>query len=108
MVMGSKVLKPVFLKNIQIEGVFISASFTAQARPAVSPAPLSPQASPTRRSVFPANPGRSAAPRARPRAPPALVTPAPAAALAPAPPATTPLSMQVRTQTQDGFFLVPA
>lgn len=57
---------------------------------------VSPQASPTHRSAFPANPGHSAASQARPHAAPALATPTLVTAPAPAPPATPPLSMQVR------------
>lgn len=101
--MGSKVLKPVFLRNIQIEGqelYSIFRLFKKKQKTMQSGSPLTAwppsQASPTHRSVFPAKPGRSAAPRARPPASPALATPTLATAPAPAPPATPPRSMQVR------------
>lgn len=95
--MGSKVLKPVFLRNIQIEGQELYFSLFEND---IVLFPFhrfaSSQVSPTHRSVFPAKPEHSAAPRARPRASPALATPTLVTAPAPAPPATPPLSMQVR------------
>lgn len=93
--MGSKVLKPVFLRNIQIEGQeWYFLLFEHILFPFYRFA--SSQVSPTHRSVFLAKLEHSAAPRARPRAFPALATPTLVTAPAPAPPATPPLSMQVR------------
>ena len=107
--MGTKVVKPVLLKNVQIEGqerlpflrsvlrssyqyayhVFIlllhSLSVTSFY-----------QESPTPQSVSPVSQGRSATPRAPPHATPVLRTPTLAAVPAPAPPATPPLSLQVK------------
>lgn len=97
--MGSKVLKPVFLRNIQIEGqeLFFSLFKNCCGLVRFFHPLASSQASPTPPSVSPAKREPSAAPRARRRASPALVTPTLVTAPAPAPPATPPLSTQVRS-----------
>lgn len=103
--MGTKVVKPVFLKNIHIEGqerpsIFLSLlSYQQKAHLIFIPCfyciliPLSfpsQQESPTRPSASPARRAPSATPPAPPRVKPALGTPSLATAPVPARPVTPP------------------
>lgn len=112
--MGTKVVKPVFLKNIHIEGqerpsIFLSLlSYQQKAHLIFIPCfyciliPLSfpsQQESPTRPSASPARRAPSATPPAPPRVKPALGTPSLATAPVPARPVTPPPTTPVGAYT---------